>query len=268
MLNRCIPLVTLVTLALPAGVNAVEIKNFRPCFAPIYLGTERKGDKLLPGDVLFATYDIDGLTVDPKSGKASFLTVVEVFNANAEAMSPPKQTPNEVIFHLGGTRMPGDLHVQMGRNQKPGKYRIRLTVKDRVSGDQKSYIHNFELLPQTFGIGAVVAPSIGYPGLPYATEFALFDLTLDAKKQANAEVTMRVLDASGKEVAPPVISTLPMDLAPGTDLEKENFVPIRYPIFLNRPGRFTVDIVAKDNVGKKESRLSFPLTVLDLAGGK
>ena len=46
-------------------------------------------------------------------------------------------------------------------------------------------------------------------------------------------------------------------------------MPIRYPIFLNRPGRFTVDIVAKDNLGKNESRLSFPLTVLEIGvGGK
>ena len=265
---RFLSSLTFLALLLPAAAEAVEIKNFRPCFAPVYLGTERKSEKMLPGDVLFATYDIDGLTVDPKTGKASFLTVVEVFDANAEAMSPPKQTPIEVTFHLGGMRIPGDLHVQMGRNQKPGKYRIRLTAKDRVSGDQKSYIHNFELLPKTFGIGAVVAPSIGFPGLSYAAEFALFDLTLDANKKANAEVTMRVLDEAGKVVATPVVSTLPNDLAADADLEKENFVPIRYPIFLNRPGRFTVDIVAKDHNGKKEARLSYPLHVLDIAAGK
>ncbi len=266
MWKRCLPLLAL--LALPAGADAIDIKNFRPCYAPVYLGTERKGDKLLPGDVLFATYDIVGLKSDPKTGKASFVTVVELFDAGATPLFPAKETPSEVAFHLGGGRIPSDLHVQMGRNQKPGKYRMRLTVLDRLANEQKSFIHQFELMPPTFGIGAVVAPSIGFSGLPYATEFALFDLTLDAQKKPNVEVVMQVLDDSGKPVSPPVTSTLPNDLPVGADLQTENFVPIRYPIFLNRPGRFTIDIYAKDHVGKKEARLTYPLTVLDMSGGK
>jgi len=266
MRKRCLPLLTL--LALPAFADAVEIKNFRPCYAPVYLGTERKGDKLLPGDVLFATYDIVDLKTDPKTGKASFVTIVELFDESAKPLFPAKQTPNEPAFHLGGARIPNDLHLQMGRNQKPGNYRMRLTVVDRLADAKVSYVHPFELLPPSFGIGAVVAPAFGFSGLPYATEFALFDLTLDSQKKPNVEVVMQVLDDSGKPVSPPVTSTLPADLPVGTDLQTENFVPIRYPIFLNRPGRFTIDILAKDNLGKKETRLTYPLKVLDLSSGK
>src|SRR5262245_27287699 len=266
MWNRCLPLLAL--LILPVAADAVEIKNFRPCYAPVYLGTERKGDKLLPGDVLFATYDIVGLKTDPKTGKGSFVTIVELFDSGAKPLFPPKETPIEPAFHLGGARVPSDLHLQMGRNQKPGKYRLRLTVQDRLANKVDSYIHSFELLPPSFGIGAVVAPSIGFSGLPYATEFALFDLTLDGQKKPNVEVVMQVLDDAGKLVSPPVTSTFPNDLPVGTDLQSENFVPIRYPIFLNRPGQFTIDILAKDNLGKKEARLNYPLKVLDLAGSK
>lgn len=266
MWKRCLPLLAL--LVVPAVADAVEIKNFRPCYAPVYLGTERKGDKLLPGDVLFATYDIVGLKTDEKTGKGSIVTVVELFDANAKPLFPAQETPSEPAFHLGGARVPSDLHLQMGRNQKPGKYRLRLTVQDRLANKVASHIHSFELLPPSFGIGAVVAPSIGYPGLPYATQFALFDLTLDAEKKPNVEVVMQVLDDSGKPVSRPVTTTLPNDLPVGTDLQAENLVPLRYPIFLNRPGRFTIDIHAKDINGKKEARLTYPLTVLDLSGGK
>jgi hypothetical protein len=264
MCKRCMPLLAL--LVLPAVADAVEIKNFRPCYAPLYLGTERKSDKLLPGDVLFATYDIVDLKTDPKTGKASFVTIVELFDASAKSLFEPKETPNEVAFHLGGTRVPSDLHVQMGRNQKPGKYRLRLTVQDRLAKSVKSHIYSFELLPPSFGIGAVVAPAIGFSGLPYSTKFALFDMTLDAQSKPNVEVVMQVLDDAGKPVSPPVISNYPNDLPPGTDLQTENLVPIYYPIFLNRPGRFTIDILAKDNNGKKEARLTYALTVLDLSG--
>ena len=267
MWKRCLALLTLALL--PAGAAAVEIKNFRPCYAPVYLGAARKGDKLLPTDILFATYDIVGLKSDPQTGKAKFTTLVELFDEKANHLFEPKETPSqEVAFHLGGGRYPSDLHVQMGRNQKPGTYRLRLTIHDRLANERKSHIHQFELLPPTFGIGTVEAPALGFSGLTYATRFALFELTLDANKKPNVEVTMKVLDDAGKPVSPPVISTLPSDLPVGADLETENIVPLRYPIFLNRPGRFTIDIHAKDHVGKKEARLTYPLTVLDLSGGK
>ena len=267
MLKRCLALLTFVVLALPTEASAIELKNFRSCYAPLPYGATRLDAKCLPGDFLFLTYDIEGLKFDEQTGKASFVTVLELFDENAKLIFN-KETPNEVIAQLGGSRMPGDLHVQMGRNQKPGKYRIRLTVQDRLTKDQKSHVHSFELLPQQFGIAGVVAPSIGFPGQHHSTEFALVDMTLDANKKADVDVFMRVLDQNGKEVATPVKSSLPRDLPVGADLEKENFVPMRFPIYLNRSGRFTIDIYAKDNNGKKEVRLSYPLTVLDFSGGK
>jgi len=266
MLKRCV-LMMLAFLAAPAVAPAVELKNFRACYAPLPFGATRADAKCLPGDFLFLTYDIEGLKFDDKTGKASFVTVLELFDDQAKLIFN-KETPNEVVPHLGGSRMPGDLHVQMGRSQKAGKYRIRLTVLDRHSKEQKSHVYSFDLLPQTFGIAGIVAPAIGFPGQHHSTEFALVDLALDDKKQPDVEVTMRVLDDSGKQVATPIVSTLPRDLPAGADLEKENFVPMRYPIYLNRSGRFTIDILAKDNISKKEARLKYQLNVLDFAGGK
>jgi hypothetical protein len=266
MLKRCV-LLTLAFLAAPALAPAVELKNFRACYAPLPFGATRADAKCLPGDFLFLTYDIEGLKFDDKTGKASFVTVLELFDDQAKLIFN-KETPNEVVPHLGGSRMPGDLHVQMGRSQKAGKYRIRLTVLDRHSKEQKSHVYSFDLLPQTFGIAGIVAPAIGFPGQHHSTEFALVDLALDDKKQPDVEVTMRVLDDNGKQVATPIVSTLPRDLPAGADLDKENFVPMRYPIYLNRSGRFTIDILAKDNISKKEARLKYQLNVLDFARGK
>jgi hypothetical protein len=268
MLKRSVLLAILALFALAAVAPAVEIKKLRPCYHPVFLSAARTSDKLLLGDVLFLTYDIDGLKIDPKTKKASFIVVEEIFDSVAKPLEAPKQTPHEVFLHLGGQRMPGHYEVQMGRNQKPGNYIIRITVKDRNSNDQKSETYKFELMPPTFGIAGVIAPAVGYPGLSYATEFALIDMTLDDKKRPNVEVTMRLLDESGKPVADPVMSTLPRDLPAETNLEQENLVGMRYPLFLNRPGRFTVDIYAKDNIGKKETRLTYPLTVLDISSGK
>lgn len=251
----------------PASASALEIKNFRPCYAPVPFGANRMDTKCLPGDFIFVTYDIEGLKFDSQTGKASFVTILELFDAKATLVFK-KENPSEVLPHLGGTRMPGDLHVQMGRGQKPGKYIIRVTIHDRVSKESKSQTYQFDLLPQQFGIAGVSAPGVGFTGQHYAAQFALIDMGLDAKKLPDVKVEMRVLDETGKAVAPSVISTLPRDLPPEANLEKENFVPMHFPLYLNRPGRFVIDVLAKDNISNRESRLTYGLQVLEFVPGK
>ena len=50
-----------------------------------------------------------------------------------------------------------------------------------------------------------------------------------------------------------------------TDLPKDyKFVPMDFPLALNRVGRFTVKLKATDKISKKTSELSFPVRVVDL----
>mgnify|MGYP001796383315 CR=1 FL=1 len=68
----------------------------------------------------------------------------------------------------------------------------------------------------------------------------------------------------GAAVAPAVKIVLPRDMPQGTDLTEANFVPLTYPIFLNRPGRFTVEIQAHDKLGNRKAELRYPVNVLDV----
>lgn len=247
----------------PAVSAAVELKNIRPCYGP--LGVTRYETKLLPGDVLFMTYDIEGLSVDPKSGKASYVTILELIDAQQKVLFK-KETPNEVVPQLGGTRMPGDLHIIMGPKQAPGRYALKLTVHDKFGNDAKAFKYEFDVLPEGFGMVAVTAPAIGFPGQHYVPGFALVNLTLDGKKLPSAEITIRILDQSGTPVAAAVQMVLPKDTPENTDLEKANFVPLTYPVYLNRLGRYTMEIVAIDkNANNKRAELRFPFTVVDLS---
>src|SRR5215212_5331551 len=135
---------------------ALELKNVRPSFGP--LGATRTDVKCLPGDVLFINYDIDDLKFDPKTGKANYSTILELIDENKKVVFQ-SATKNAPLSQLGGTRMPGDLHVVMGRNQKPGKYVVRLTVEDKLAKESKSFIYPFELEPQGFGMVGVTAPA-------------------------------------------------------------------------------------------------------------
>src|SRR5438094_45403 len=83
------------------------------------LGATRADTRCLPGDALFLSYDIEGLKFDDVSGKANYTTILELFDKDAKAVFDPKKTPNEVTAQLGGTRMPGELYLIMGRNQTP-----------------------------------------------------------------------------------------------------------------------------------------------------
>ena len=127
-----------------------------------------------------------------------------------------------------------------------------------------SFTYKFTVLKEQFGWVGMSAPAIGFVGTRYAPGFALVNLTLDAKKKCDAEIVIRILDDQGKPVATPVKYSYPRDLPDGTELEKLNFVPFAHPIFLNRQGRFTVEIEARDNNGKTKKQLRYPMTVLDV----
>lgn len=258
-------LLALLFLALCSSwASALEIKNMRLTHGP--LGAARSDTKFLPGDYLFMTFDIDGLTFDAKTGKANYQTVLELYDSKNTKIFR-KETPNEVSAMLGGTRLPGDLHVIMGRDQAPGKYVVRLVVTDRLNKDFKYFDYRFELLPASFGLVGVTAPAVGFPGQHYVASFALVDLTLDSAKKPDVEVIMRVLDENGTApVTKPIYTYLPKDLPDDVNLTKENFVPMQFPIYLNRPGRFVIEVDAVDKIGKKNTKLRYNLNVIDIAG--
>ena len=228
------------------------------------------------------TFDIDGLSFNQSTGKASYETTLELWSSggvdkNGVKVDPKvvfnKTTPAEVPALMGGsTRLPGDLHMIMGTKQAPGRYTLRLIVKDLTSKSQTYYDHPFNLLPQGFGLVGVTAPAIGFYGQHYSCGFALVNMGgLDEKipGKPNVDIVMRILDQNGKDLMNPIKTFLPADLpkdkdGKDIDLNKENFLPMQFPIFLNRPGRFIVEIEAVDKIAKQQAKLRYNLTVVDV----
>jgi hypothetical protein len=247
----------------PLGASALELKNVRPAYGP--LGATRQNTKCVPGDSLFITYDIEGLRIG-KNGRANYVTTLELIDSTGMTAFK-KDTDNDVAPQLGGTRMPGDLFVILPPSQKPGKHKVRLTVKDKLANDTKSFEYPFEVVPADFSFVGVTAPAVGFPGQSYVATFAIVHMTLDAKSQPKVAITMNVYDATSKTLATPqILSNLPKDLPEEIDLKKENFVPMQFPIYLNRTGSFIIEVIAIDQLSKKNVQLRYPLTVLDIAG--
>jgi hypothetical protein len=268
-MKRVVPFAVCLIAIVPAAASAVEIKNLRPCYGP--LGATRTDTRCTPGDSLFIAYDIEGLTFDEKTGKANYTTILELFDQSAKPVFEPKRTPNEVTAQLGGTRMPGDLYLIMGREQKPGKYYVRLTVVDNLVADtkknHKDIVYPFEVVEKTFNLVGVHIPGVGFPGQQnFALNFAFADMTLDKDGLPNVEVTMKIMDEAGKQVNKTLTSKIPAELPKVAELnlKESNFLPFPIPIYLNRSGRFTVEILAKDVLGNKTARVACKLAVLDV----
>ena len=247
--------------------DAFEIKNLRVTHGP--MGATRTDKQFLPGDYLFMSFDLEGLNFDPATGKATYQTILKLYDSKNQEIFD-KKTDNTVSPMLGGTRIPGDLHVIMGTKQEPGRYVVRLIVTDKLSKDKtpfKFFDFPFELLPANFGLVGVTAPAIGFPGQHYVASFALVNMKLDAKNNPNVAVVMKVLDEAGtQEMTKPINTFLPKDMPQDgcIKLDKENFVPMQFPIYLNRAGRFTVEIEATDLAANRKTKLRYKLTVIDI----
>jgi len=110
-----------------------------------------------------------------------------------------------------------------------------------------------------------VAPAFGVVGGNHLLQFGLIELPLDKNSDPSVDITFRVLDeGSKKPVAKPVFMTFPKDLPDGVNLKKQNFAPVQFPMYLNRPGRFIVDVDIAEKLNKKNIKMQFPLNVIEL----
>jgi hypothetical protein len=123
------------------------------------------------------------------------------------------------------------------------------------------------LLPQEFGLIHVMAPAVGFVGQDYAAEFSLVGMARDNKKVPKLTIKSRVIEASGKPATQePIITKAPEDFPPEVDWARQELVRMTSSILLNRTGRFTVEIEAKDELSKKSVKFSYNLTVVDVPG--
>jgi hypothetical protein len=98
---------------------------------------------------------------------------------------------------------------------------------------------------------------LGAPGEFLHVNFVAVGFDRDKAKKPNLHVELSVLDEKGKPVlAKPATGTVTE--AP----ETVRAIPMQFPMALNRPGKFTVELKATDAVSKKTDTLRFPLTVL------
>lgn len=261
-------LTTLLTLA-PAQGGSLKLENARTTYG--FLGADRPNAKLLPGDTYFVSFDIDGLKV-AEDGKVLYSMGMQL--ANKEGKIQFKKEPKELEAYnsLGGSRLPAFAVTEIGLDTPPGDYTLTVAVTDRAAKTTDTLVRRFEVLPPGFGFvrvnttydfkGEVSAPPLGVPGQTFWVNFGLVGFELDEKKkQPNLSVELRVFDENDK---PTLAKPITGDATEVTEQFKK-FVPMQFVLNLNRSGRYRLELVAKDNVGKKSAKHTMNFTISDPA---
>ncbi len=250
----------------PAQSGDLALSNVRTTYG--VLGGPRADDRFLPGDTFVLSFDIDNIKSDA-NGNQFYSIGMEVTDSAGKVQFKQDPRDQQASNVLGGTSVPAFASLVIGLDQQPGRYTLKVTVTDLVAKAGQTLTRGYEVLPRGFGL---VRPTVTsdpegrYPA-PFAAEgqsvwinFAAVGFARAGDKGSpDLSVSMRVLDADGKPTsAKPVVGKVEADQVPAKALA----VPMQFLVAANRPGKFTVEVTARDAVGGKSATLSLPLTVM------
>lgn len=258
----------------PAQPAELKLTNVRTTAGE--LGPAREVSKLLPGDIMFLAFDIDGLTIDAE-GVARYSMMMEVTNAAGVRVLPPpseKLEPRELseFVPLRGSKIPARAYVTAGLDQPAGTYNCRIVVADLKTKTSGTLNTKFEIAKKDFGIvmvytshdprGEFPAPTTGTVGQTVHIQFSIVTFERDPKtKQPDVEVEVQIFDDKGVGTLPTPRKQIQDAKSAFPVKEDAGAFGMQLPLFMNRPGKFTVEMKATDRVSKKTATYKLPFTI-------
>jgi len=254
--------------------GGLRLSNVRNTFGE--LGGTRPEGKLIPGDILFVGFDIEGIAVDAE-GNVDYTMAMEVLDRNGKPIFKQDPATKKDFLPLGGNKLPARAFVTIGLDQQPGEYTLRLTVTDNGSAAKPSQVltRRFEVTPPTFGIvavhtsvneqGNIPAPTTGTVGQSVFVQLGVVGFERakdpkDPKKPAQPDVVLEMtpLDERGQ---PTIQKSQPIRVNAGVD-EKDGGFTIRFLLPMTRVGKYTIRLKATDNHSKKTATYDLPISVM------
>jgi hypothetical protein len=239
------------------------------------LGPSRPDANVVPGDIFYVAFDIQNISV-AGDGTVEYNMAMQVLDKGGKAQFKQDPKPLKAVNSLGGNSLPAFAHVHVGLDQPAGTYTVEVTVTDlgskAATKPTATLRRQFTVVPLKFSLVRLqvtyaeaeapeskAAPPIGMAGQTLWINFAAVGFKRDAKtNDPSLKVTMVIKDEKGKPVL-----TQPFTGEASGDIPKNYVVvPMQFWMSLNRAGKFTVDLVGEDRIGKTQATLSFPLTVL------
>jgi len=246
------------------SVGQLNLTNVRVTFGGQF-GPTRPDARYLPGDLFFMVFDIEGLRADAQ-GKVQYTIGMSVTDPAGKIVFENKPEAKEAVIPLGPAKWPAMANVLIGPDMK-GTFTCSVTVTDRASNETKKVDRSFEVGEPAFGIVAfrmtydmddrVPAPLHGVPGQTLVMQFMTINFAVDAMKQPNNQVEVRVFDSAGRQN-----NEQPQTYFVNKGVKEEApLIPWSLPIQLSRPGSFTVELRATDMITNKSYKMRFPISV-------
>jgi hypothetical protein len=249
--------------AAPAQADQLVLSDAR--ITAGILGPTRPRTRFLPGDSLFISFEIDGITIDD-AGKARYSTSMEITDSKGKAVFRGRTRDLEALAMLGGARLSAYAQVDIGLDQPPGEYAVKVTVTDLASKKSQTLRQKFEVLPRGFGVirptitcdpeGQIPA-GVFIPGQSLWLNFAVVGFGRDDKQQPHVTFEMRILDEKGR---PTVARPFTGKIQEGVPANA-TALPAQFLVALNRAGQFTFEMKATDQVTGKKIEGAYPFTV-------
>jgi hypothetical protein len=266
-MNR-VGMATLALLLVATAAQAkLEIQDIKAAFGP--LGPERKSLEVQPFDDLLLRFTVSGLKCDDE-GKMDVTEVLKLTDADGKVLLEQK-LPIKDVLPLGGNRMNLDAHLNVGDKIPEGTYSFSITVKDNLADESVSFDRKVTAKAPSFSLVSpeffydpdykVFAPAGGVVGqkLHFRMKGVGFD---KSPGKVDAEMTIQLLDAKGKEVMPKPITVKIASDDPEV-VKKANFLTLNGQVALNRAGDFTLVVKLTDKLAKKTVELALPVKVIE-----
>lgn len=253
----------LFTLA-PAEAGELSLTNVRLTHG--MHGPVRGSDKVYPGDIVFVSFDIEGITID-NEGKVRYSMATSVTDDKGKVLFKQDPRKVEVPVSLGGNRVPAYVKIDCGLQQPAGDYSVKVVVTDLATDKSQTLTRAFQVVPRGFALVRLALTSDPEAFSPVVAagsgevlwvHFGAVDFARDrSTKQPNVTVSLRIVDENGRPTrAKPMTAQVNKDVP-----EAAQLLPLQFLLSLNRPGKFVAELSATDQISGKTAKLTFPLKV-------
>lgn len=258
-----LPVLLLAALAFsPGETGSLRLSNVRATYG--VLGPDRPDNKILPGDTLVISYDIEGIQPGA-DGQAHYRIGMEV--ADQQRNLHFKQAPKAraVKMTAGSPILQGVATLHVGLDQPPGEYTVKLIVTDDGQHASKEVTKTYEVVSKQFGLVRVgvdgdattkaVDPSF-HTDRPGRINFSAVGFGHGPGGQPDVRVVMTVQQDGRPALDQPNVGVLDKGVP-----DKALMVPMEFQLQLTRSGRYTVELRAEDRVTGQTATATFPITV-------
>jgi len=231
----------------------------------------RRAPEFLAGEKIVTRVQIAGLSTSRDDNEARFSFQVNVKDEANQVVGRLPTFEFEERFPLGGHTFSLVTILPTPMEPPPGKYSAEIIVTDHLSNQTTQSETPFALIPwNTFGAQLVYLAKdregkthIG-PVSPLGDTIHLnFILTgMEARNnKAKLTISLDILDEKQRPIGDvPYKST---NHSPFHSTDSRIGQQFAYPVFLNKPGKFTLRLKAKDEHSGKEVTHQLPILVID-----